>query len=76
MPQDNAQCDPGEARDDYGPLTERQANNVADLAATRAEERFYTELGRSIVRKALLALGTIGLAFLAWLTDFIHLGHH
>jgi len=59
---------------DYGPLTQRQAENIADLASERAEERMYERLGRSVVRKTLYLLGA-GAAFAAtWASDLIHFG--
>ena len=60
---------------DYGPLTQRQAENIADLAARRAQERMYAELGRSIVRKTIFALGAGLAALLALMSDLVHFGH-
>jgi hypothetical protein len=59
---------------DFGPLTQRQAENIADLASERAEERMYAKLGRSVVKKTLYLLGA-GAAFAAtWASDLIHFG--
>ena len=70
------QHDYQQAPTDYGPLTVQQAENVADLAARRAEERLYAAVGRSIVKKALYVVGAAGLALLAWLNDWIRFGTH
>ena len=59
---------------DYGPLTQRQAENLADLAATRAQERLYKEIGKSVVTKTVYCLGAAGAFLLAWINDWIHLG--
>lgn len=63
-----------DASTDYGPLTQRQAENIADLAARRAQERMYAELGRSVVRKTIYVFGASAAALIAWLTDLIHFG--
>jgi hypothetical protein len=63
-----------QAATDYGPLTVQQAENVADLAARRAEERLYAAVGRSVVKKAVYLIGTGGAAFLAWWQGLIHFG--
>lgn len=55
------------ASTDYGPLTEKQAENIADLAARRAEDRVYAAIGKALVRKVLYLLGALGLAGYAWL---------
>ena len=70
----NAQEDFYDDATDYGPLTQRQAENVADLAARRAEERVYARIGRSVVTKAIYTLGA-GAAFLgAWMSGWFHVG--
>ncbi len=69
MPDDYQQ-----APTDYGPLTDQQAQNVADLAARRAEERLYTAVGRSVVKKILWVAGTAIAALAAWLSGLIHFG--
>ena len=62
-----------DAPTDYGPLTQRQAENIADLAARRAQERMYAEIGRNVVSKALLIGGSIMFALAAWVNDWFHL---
>ena len=63
-----------DAATDYGPLSQRQAENVADLAARRAEERVYARIGRSVVTKALYALGAAGAFLSAYLSGWFHIG--
>lgn len=58
---------------DYGPLTQRQAENIADLGAKRAEERMYAQLGRSVVKKAIYVLGAASVFFLTWLSGVVHI---
>lgn len=63
-----------DASTDYGPLSQRQAENVADLAARRAEERVYARIGRSVVTKTLYTLGA-GAAFIAaYMSGWFHVG--
>lgn len=59
---------------DYGPLTVQQAENIADLAVSRAEERLYTKVGRTVVTKALYYGGAVAAAATAWLNDWLHIG--
>lgn len=63
-----------DASTDYGPLTPRQAENVADLAARRAQERLYAEVGRNVISKTLFWIGTGVIALGAWLSGWIHVG--
>lgn len=63
-----------DASTDYGPLTQRQAENIADLAARRAQDRMYAELGRSVVRKTLFVLGAGVVALSSWLGGLVHFG--
>ncbi len=46
-------------RHDYGELTDRQAENIANLAVRLAIERIYSEVGKQVARKVLFALGTV-----------------
>lgn len=66
--------DPRDLHDpsDFGPLTQRQAENIADLAAQRAEQRLYTAIGRKVVKKTLFLLGAAGSAILIWLAGHEH----
>lgn len=60
--------------DDYGPLTQKQAENIADFASRRAREHMYADLGRSLVRKILYVLGAGFVALGSWLTGWVHIG--
>ena len=62
-----------EEHEDYGPLTKKQAENIADLAARRTADRLYAELGRNVVSKALYVGGATLLALAAWVNDWFHL---
>jgi len=62
-----------DASTDYGPLTQRQAENVADLGARRATERMYAELGRSVVKKTIYLLGAATVVIVTWLSGIIHI---
>lgn len=63
-----------DASTDYGPLNQRQAENIADLAARRAEERLYSQIGRSVLKKTIYLVGAALVALLTWLSGWIHLG--
>mgnify|MGYP001588060518 FL=1 len=63
-----------EQSNDYGPLTQQQAENIADLASHRASESLYAELGRSVVKKAIYLGGAAIATIVAWLSDLIHFG--
>lgn len=63
-----------DASTDYGSLTQQQAENIADLAARRAEERLYKSVGRTVLSKTVLALGAASAAIIAWLSGWVHLG--
>lgn len=63
-----------DAATDYGTLTQRQAENIADLAARRAEERLYITIGKGVIRKTLWALGAAVAGVLAWVNDWFHIG--
>jgi hypothetical protein len=45
-------------------LTDAEKNEIAELAADKAYERFYSAVGESIVKKALWVLGAGAIA--AW----------
>jgi hypothetical protein len=59
---------------DFGPLTHRQAENIADLASERAEERMYAKIGRNVVKKALFYGGLAVAAVASWASGYIHFG--
>lgn len=59
--------------EDYGPLTLRQAENIADLAARRSADKLYAEIGRNVVSKALFICGSVMFGLAAWVNDWFHL---
>ena len=59
---------------DFGPLTHQQAENLADFAAKRAEERMYAQLGRSVVKKVIYLLGAGVVAAVTYASDLVHFG--
>lgn len=63
-----------DAETDYGTLTQRQAENIADLAARRAEERMYSTLGRTVVSKVIYIGGAILLALVTYFSGWFHFG--
>lgn len=48
-------------------LSDEEFEKIATRAADIAQERFYAEIGKSVVKKALWAIGTCVLAILAYL---------
>lgn len=56
-------------------LTELQIDEIAERAAEKALEHVYTEIGKSVVRKALWFVGAIALAVAFWFKDHIFTGH-
>ena len=58
---------------DYGPLTKEQAENIADLAARRAEERLYARVGRNGVTRSIYAIGAGLCALAVYLSHWVHI---
>lgn len=54
--------------DDFGPLTRRQAENLAHFTIRLSESLQYEKLGRAVAAKALLLVGVLGLALWTTLT--------
>lgn len=48
-------------------LSEEQIELIAERAATKALERVYAQIGKSVVTKALWMVGAAVLALAAWL---------
>ena len=48
-------------------LSEEQLDELAERAAERALEKVYTQIGKSIVQKALWIIGAGCLSLFAWL---------
>ena len=42
---------------EHRPLTEAEKDEIAELAATKAYERFYLAVGKSVTKKILWVLG-------------------
>lgn len=45
---------------DFGPISQRQAENLADFTIRRGESQQYEKLGRAVAKKVLYLVGTIG----------------
>ena len=61
-----------DASTDYGPLTQRQAENLADFVYRRNEERMYAKVGRSVVGRSIYAIGAAVCALAVWLSGWFH----
>lgn len=59
---------------DFGPMSQRQAENLAKFIEGRLEERMYAKLGREGLKKLLWLLGAASLAIGSWLMEWIHFG--
>ena len=62
-----------DASTDFGPLTQRQAENLADFVYRRNEERMYAKVGRSVVGRFIYAAGAALCALAVWLSGWFHL---
>ena len=60
-----------DASTDFGPLTQRQAENIADFVYRRNEERMYAKVGRSVVGRAIYAIGAALCALAVWLSGWV-----
>ena len=60
-----------DAETDFGPLTQRQAENLADFVYRRNEERMYAKVGRSVVGRAIYAIGAALCALAVWLSGWV-----
>jgi len=61
------------ARQPYGGLTEEEIEAIAEKAAEKAVERFYLEIGKQTVKKALMVIGAGVIFLLIWLGSNGHL---
>lgn len=57
----------GEERRKAHPLTEEQMNAVAELAAEKALEKVYSEVGKSIVKKLFWVAGAVAIGLVYFL---------
>ena len=55
-----------ESENDFGPLSKRQAENIANMAVRLAQERMYAEIGRSVVKKILWLVGAGSAGLYLW----------
>lgn len=55
--------------EDFGPLTRRQAENLADFAIRRGQALGYEAIGRAVVAKVLYLCGATGVAVWLHLDD-------
>lgn len=49
-------------------LTEHDIDHIAEKAAEKALEKVYTEIGKSVVKKALWVIGVAALVAMVWLS--------
>lgn len=56
-----------------GMLSEAEIEMIAERAAEKALEKVYTEIGRSVTKKILWAIGAATLGMLAWLGGSGHI---
>ena len=56
---------------DFGPLTYRQAENIADFTIRRGESLQFEKIGRAVAKKVVYLLGALGLALWAHIDNGI-----
>jgi hypothetical protein len=54
-------------------LTEHDIDEIAEKAAERALEKVYTEVGKSVLKKAAWLAGVVVIGFFMWLAGNGHL---
>lgn len=54
-------------------LTEHDIDEIAEKAAERALEKVYTEVGKSVLKKAAWLAGIVVIGFFMWLAGNGHL---
>lgn len=59
--------EPRDYRLPFGGLTSMEIDAIADRAATKALERVYAEVGKSVVRKFMWIVGIVVVSLLIWL---------
>ena len=55
--------------EDFGPITRRQAENIADFADKRRESKQYEKLGRALEKKMVVLAGAALVALWYFLSD-------
>jgi hypothetical protein len=56
-----------EEREPFGGLTEHEIEHLVERVTERVVENFYTEVGKSVVKKFLWLVGIITIGIAAWL---------
>jgi hypothetical protein len=54
-------------RQPFGGLTEKEIEEIAEKAAEKAVAKFYLEIGKATVKKALMVIGAGVVFLLVWL---------
>lgn len=58
-----------ERRSGYVSISEQDIENIAERAATKALEKVYSEIGKSVVQKVLYLVGAVCIAVAAWVSS-------
>jgi len=58
----------GDERRLHPPLTDAMIDTIAERAAKRVLDNVYREVGKSLMHKAMWALGVLGVAVAMWLS--------
>ena len=61
------------SRPPFGGLTDLEIEEIAERAAEKAVEKFYLEIGKQTVKKALMVIGAGVIFLLIWLGSHGHL---
>jgi hypothetical protein len=61
------------SRPPFGGLTDLEIEEIAERAAEKAVEKFYLEIGKQTVKKALMIIGAGVIFLLIWLGSNGHL---
>jgi hypothetical protein len=61
------------SRPPFGGLTDLEIEEIAERAAEKAVEKFYLEIGKQTVKKALMVIGAGVIFLLIWLGSNGHL---
>lgn len=62
------QKDEDDAKHDFGPVTLKQAENLANFVYEHNRQRLYAEIGRGVVARALYVFGAACIALAGWLS--------
>jgi hypothetical protein len=61
------------ARPPFGGLTDLEIEEIAERAAEKAVEKFYLEVGKQTVKKALMVIGAGVIFLLIWMGTTGHM---